>query len=156
VLLNISVVIKVGIFYTVCGNYLGYDNLHPILTFCNLFVETGIIAMETIIFVGLVLSGLLLLLILPSPQNTKQDEQDQQLFSPATKVRSFYNMKMELKLADNGGTRAGIDRRKFHYTAYIPEKRSGMDRRKRFDRRSLMARRRESERRMVFKTQSLN
>jgi hypothetical protein len=65
-------------------------------------------------------------------------------------------MKMELKLADNGGTRTGIDRRKFHYTAYIPEKRSGMDRRKRFDRRSLMTRRRESERRMVFKTPSLN
>ena len=112
--------------------------------------------MVTILFVGLVLSGLLLFFILPSPQNTKQDEQDQQLFSPATKVRPFYNMKMEFKLADNGGTRIGIERRKFHYTAYIPEKRSGMDRRKRFDRRSLMARRRESERRMVFKTQLLS
>ena len=121
-----------------------------------LFVKTGIIAMETILFVGLVLSGLLLFIIRSSPQNTKQDEQDQKLFSPATKVRPYYNMKMELKLADNGGTRTGIDRRKFYYTAYIPEKRSGMDRRKRFDRRSLMARRRESERRMVFKTQSLN
>ena len=121
-----------------------------------LFVKTGIIAMETIIFVGLVLSGLLLFLILTSSQNIKRDEQDQQLFSPATKVRPFYNMKMEFKLADNGGTRLGIDRRKFHYTAYIPEKRSGMDRRKRFDRRNLMARRRKSERRMVFKTQSLN
>ena len=121
-----------------------------------LFVKTGIIAMETIIFVGLVLSGLLLFLILTSPQNTKQDEQDQQLFSPATKARPFYNMKMEFKLADNGGTRTGIDRRKFHYTAHIPEKRSGMDRRKRFDRRNLMAQRRKSERRMVFKTQSLN
>jgi hypothetical protein len=120
-----------------------------------LFVKTGIIAMETIIFVGLVLSGLLLFIIRSSPQNTKQDEQDQQLFSPATKTRPFYNMKMEFKLADNGGTRTGIERRKFHYTAYIPEKRSGMDRRKRFDRRNLMARRRESERRMVFKTQSL-
>ena len=112
--------------------------------------------MVTIILVGLVLSGLLLFLILPSPQNTKQDEQDQSLFSPATKVRSFYNMKMEFILADNGGTRTGLERRKFHYTAHIPEKRSGMDRRKRFDRRSRMARRREPERRMVFKTQSLN
>jgi len=121
-----------------------------------LFVKTGIIAMETIIFVGLVLSGLLLFLILTSPQNAKQDEQDQQLFSPATKARPFYNMKMEFKLADNGGTRTGIDRRKLHYTAYIPERRSGMDRRKRFDRRNLMAQRRKSERRMVFKTQLLN
>ena len=112
--------------------------------------------MVTFIFVGFVLSGLLLFLILPSPQNTKQDEQDQQLLSPATKARPFYNMKMEFKLADNGGTRIGIERRKFHYTAYIPEKRSGMDRRKRFDRRSLMTRRGESERRIVFKTQSLN
>ena len=74
-----------------------------------LFVKTGIIAMETIIFVGLVLSGLLLFLILTSPQNTKQDEQDQQLFSPATKARPFYNMKMEFKLADNGGTRKGVE-----------------------------------------------
>ena len=112
--------------------------------------------METIIFVGLVLSGLLLFLILTSPQNTKQDEQDQQLFSPATKARPFYNMKMEFKLADNGGTRTGIDRRKLQYIAYIPERRSGMDRRKRFDRRNLMAQRRKSERRMVFKTQLLN
>lgn len=102
-------------------------------------VKAGIIAMETIIFVGLVLSGLLLFLILTSPQNTKKGEQDQQLFSPGTKVRPFYNMKMEFKLADNGGTRIGTDRRKFHYTAYIPEKRSGMDRRKESDRRSLTA-----------------
>ena len=36
-----------------------------------LFVKTGIIAMETIIFVGLVLSGLLLFLILTSPQKYK-------------------------------------------------------------------------------------
>jgi hypothetical protein len=56
-------------------------------------------------------------------------------------------MKMELKMTDNGGTRIGIDRRKLEYTAYIPEKRSGMDRRKGFDRRSLMARRIGAERR---------
>jgi hypothetical protein len=101
-----------------------------------LLVKTGIIAMETIIFVGLVLSGLLLFLILSSSPNTIRDEQEQQLFSPATKFRPYYNMKMEFKLADNGGTRTGIDRRKFHYTAYIPEKRTGMDRRKRPDRRN--------------------
>jgi hypothetical protein len=50
-------------------------------------------------------------------------------------------------LKDRGGTRSGGDRRKFQYTAYIPEKRSGRDRRIGFDRRSPIARRRESERR---------
>ena len=106
-----------------------------------LLVKAGVIAMETIIFVGLVLSGMLALLILASPQNTKQEEQDKQLFGPATRFRPFYNMKMELKMSDNGGTRTGIDRRKFKYTAYIPENRSGMDRRKGVDRRSGIARR---------------
>ena len=133
-----------------------------------LLVKAGVIAMETLIFVGLILSGLLLFLILTAPQNTKQDEQDTQLFSTATKVRPLYNMKMELKMVDNGGTRTGLDRRKFEYTAYIPEKRSGMDRRNEFDRRSLMAlrigaERRNSlnhrgpypiERRDIFRTQS--
>jgi hypothetical protein len=71
-------------------------------------------------------------------------------------------------MTDNGGTRFGIDRRKFQYTDYIPEKRSGRDRRKGFDRRSPIARRRRSERRVslnhrepypierrdIFKTQS--
>ena len=78
------------------------------------------------------------------------------------------NADKELKMTDNGGTRSGTDRRKFQYTAYIPEKRSGRDRRKRFDRRSPTARRRSSERRVglnprepypverreVFRTQS--
>jgi hypothetical protein len=74
-----------------------------------------------------------------TPQKTKQDEQDNQFISLETKVRPLYNMKMELKIADNGGTRLGIDRRKFHYTTYIPEKRSGIERRKGIDRRSLTA-----------------
>jgi len=51
-------------------------------------------------------------------------------------------------MSDNGGTRNGKDRRKFQYTAYIPEKRSGRDRRKGYDRRSPIARRRRSERRV--------
>ncbi len=80
----------------------------------------------------------------------------------------MYNVEKELKMTDNGGTRFGTDRRKFEYTAYIPEKRSGMDRRKEFDRRGPITWRRESERRFssnhreswpierrdVFKTQS--
>ncbi len=112
----------------------------PFWLIAILSIKVGIIAMDTIIFVGLVLSGLLLFLILSSSQNTKQDEKDDQLFSPATKVRPLFNMRMELKIVDNGGTRLGIDRRKFHYTAYAPEKRSGIDRRKGFDRRRLMGR----------------
>jgi len=119
-----------------------------------LFVKSGVTAMEAIIFVGLVFSGLLLFFIFASPQKTHQEEHDKQLFSSATDVRPLYNMKMELKIADNGGTRVGIDRRKFHYTAYVPEKRSVMDRRKEFDRRSSMARKRGFERRDIFRTQS--
>ena len=70
--------------------------------------------------------------------------------------RPFYNMKMELKNADKGGTRLGIDRRKFTYTSYIPEKRSGMDRRKGFDRRNSLNHRglHPIERRDIFRTQS--
>ena len=78
------------------------------------------------------------------------------------------NADKELKMIDNGGTRLGVDRRKFEYTTYIPEKRSGRDRRKGFDRRSPIARRRGCERRInlnhrepypverrdVFRTQS--
>jgi hypothetical protein len=63
-------------------------------------------------------------------------------------VHSVHNMDAELKMTDNGGTRSRTDRRKFQDTAYIPEKRSGRDRRKGFDRRSPMARRRGSERRV--------
>jgi hypothetical protein len=33
-------------------------------------------------------------------------------------------------MSDNGGTRSGTDRRKFQYTAYIPERRSSTDRRR--------------------------
>ena len=35
----------------------------------------------------------------------------------------------------NGGRRSGAERRKFSYTLYIPERRSGRDRRKKPDRR---------------------
>jgi hypothetical protein len=52
-------------------------------------------------------------------------------------------------MTDRGGIRSGTDRRKFQYTAYIPEKRSGRDRRKGFDRRSPIARRRGAERRVT-------
>lgn len=51
---------------------------------------------------------------------------------------------------DNGGTRSGTDRRRFQYTACIPERRSGMERRKRFDRRSPTASRKDPERRVCI------
>lgn len=50
-------------------------------------------------------------------------------------------------MADNGGIRSGTDRRKHGYIIDFPEKRSGRDRRKGFDRRSPITRRRGSERR---------
>jgi hypothetical protein len=58
-------------------------------------------------------------------------------------------------MIDNGGTRLGNDRRKFQYTAHLPERRSGRDRRKGFDRRSPIARRRESERRVSLNHREL-
>ena len=38
-------------------------------------------------------------------------------------------------LHDNGGRRSGIERREFSYNEYIPERRSGNDRRSGLDRR---------------------
>jgi hypothetical protein len=40
-----------------------------------------------------------------------------------------------IKLRDNGGRRTGLDRRQFSYSGYLPERRSGEDRRRQFDRR---------------------
>ena len=41
-------------------------------------------------------------------------------------------------MADNVRTRSGTDRRKFEYIAYVPERRSGKDRRKGFNGRALI------------------
>jgi hypothetical protein len=40
-------------------------------------------------------------------------------------------------LTDKGGRRLGIERRSFSYTCYIPERRSGMERRNGGDRRKI-------------------
>ena len=121
-------------------------------------IKAGAIAMETLMFVGLILSvsGLLLFLILRTPQNLKKPEQSKKLISLSAEVRATYMAVNELIMVDNGGSRLGIDRRNFEYSAYIPERRLGRDRRKGFDRRNSIVLRRESERRNVFKTQSLN
>lgn len=66
----------------------------------------------------------------------------------------MYKVIRELKMADNGGSRIGIDRRQFNYSIYIPEKRSGRDRRKGFDRRGSIAQRKYAERRSVFISKS--
>ena len=42
---------------------------------------------------------------------------------------------MKHVLPDNGGRRSGLDRREFSYTAHIPERRSGKERRSGVDRR---------------------
>jgi hypothetical protein len=41
----------------------------------------------------------------------------------------------ETTRADNGGRRSGRDRRQFSYTMYLPERRSGEERRSGLDRR---------------------
>ena len=95
-------------------------------------IKAGAIAMETLMFVGLILSvsGLLLFLILRTPQNLKKPEQSKKLISLSAEVRATYMAVNELIMVDNGGSRLGIDRRNFEYSAYIPERRRGKDRRK--------------------------
>jgi hypothetical protein len=44
-----------------------------VLFYLRIVIREGVIAVATIIFVGLVLSGLLLVLILPSPRNIKTE-----------------------------------------------------------------------------------
>jgi hypothetical protein len=121
-----------------------------------ILLVAGVIAIESIIFVGLVFSVLMLFFIFPSRRETNQDEQDNQWLIPATKIRPLYNTKLELIIHDNGGNRIGIDRRQFEYNAFIPERRSGIDRRKGFDRRNSIVLRKESERRNIFIPQFLN
>lgn len=41
-------------------------------------------------------------------------------------------------IKDNGNRRFGIDRREFSYTAYLPERRSGKDRRGVFENRRIL------------------
>ncbi|OGP65994.1 MAG: hypothetical protein A2170_14180 [Deltaproteobacteria bacterium RBG_13_53_10] len=52
-------------------------------------------------------------------------------------------------LPDNGGRRLGIDRRRFSYSAHIPERRQGFDRRGGQDRRQMMSARERRARKRV-------
>jgi len=53
---------------------------------------------------------------------------------------------------DNGGRRFGVDRRQYSYAVYMPERRSGEERRGRVDRRDMenLEFKEEKERRAVF------
>ncbi|MCD4805518.1 MAG: hypothetical protein K8R07_07565 [Desulfobacterales bacterium] len=53
-------------------------------------------------------------------------------------------------ILDNGGRRSSIERRRFSYTNYLPERRYGKDRRIGVDRRKGCAQREGVERRSVF------
>ena len=53
-------------------------------------------------------------------------------------------------MMDNGGRRLGLERRQFSYDGYIPERRSGLDRRCITDRRTHPGTYREMERRTIF------
>jgi hypothetical protein len=55
-----------------------------------------------------------------------------------------------LTMSDNGGRRSGIDRRRFSYAQYIPERRSGQDRRIETDRRDGLGQRVNEERRAAL------
>ncbi len=54
------------------------------------------------------------------------------------------------ELKDNGGRRLGIERRRYSYTYYIPEKRFGNDRRSGQDRRSSICSRMSTKRNAVL------
>ena len=57
------------------------------------------------------------------------------------------SLKNDEVIKDNQERRIGIERRQFSYTAYIPERRSGRDRRKSLERRSAINRMRRIDRR---------
>ena len=59
------------------------------------------------------------------------------------------SLKNDEVIKDNGESRIGFERRQFSYTAYIPERRSGNDRRKWFERRNAINRIRRYDRRQI-------
>jgi hypothetical protein len=108
----------------------------PLWLVVILAVKVGAIALETIVFVGLVLSALLLFLVLTLPGSIDRGQQNKQQLKQATRFRSKTIGKRQLQLINNGGGRSETDRRKFDCTNFVLEKRSGRDRRKRPDRRA--------------------
>ena len=58
-------------------------------------------------------------------------------------------LKNDEVIKDNGESRIGLERRQFSYTAHIPERRSGRDRRKSLERRKAIHRMRRPDRRQI-------
>jgi hypothetical protein len=56
-------------------------------------------------------------------------------FNLRVRVNVMNFLKNDEVIKDNGESRVGLERRQFSYTAYIPERRSGRDRRKSLERR---------------------
>ena len=117
-------------------------------------VKTGLIAIETIIFFGMVFAALLLLILLMPHRIREKDDQQLLRLLMEQDYDSAEALTRGLELVDNGGTRSGIERRQDEYTAHRPEKRSGNERRNGVDRRSGISFRKSSERRSIFRTQS--
>ena len=117
-------------------------------------VRSGFIAIEAIIFFGMVFLALLLLILLMPRRIREEDDQQLLRLLMEQDLDSAETLTRGLELADNGGTRSGIERRQYEYTAPIPEKRSGNARRNGVDRRSGISPRKTSERRSIFRTQS--
>ena len=57
------------------------------------------------------------------------------------------SLKNDEVIKDNDESRSGIERRRYSYTAHIPERRSGKDRRKWFERRNAINKIRRYDRR---------
>ena len=68
-------------------------------------------------------------------------------FNLRVRVNVMNFLKNDEVIKDNGESRIGLERRQFSYTAYIPERRSGRDRRKSLERRSAINGIRRKERR---------
>jgi hypothetical protein len=68
-------------------------------------------------------------------------------FNLRVRVNVMNFLKNDEVIKDNGESRIGLERRQFSYTAYIPERRSGRDRRKSLERRRAINRIRRKERR---------
>ena len=61
-------------------------------------------------------------------------------FNLRVRINVMNFIKNDEVIKDNGESRIGLERRQFSYTAYIPERRSGRDRRKSLERRSAINR----------------
>jgi hypothetical protein len=90
VLLTLSIESRESIFVPFAEIMWGLIICIPFWLVVILLVKAGVIAIQTIIFMGLILLGLFLFLVMVTPLNTKHPEHDSRLFSPAAKVRLLF------------------------------------------------------------------